>query len=218
MRGESDGKQAHAYLSGLLFLFQLPARRRRDEGVPRGLHIHQCAGSDAAAVDEALYGAGPQVAGKRGIDEHQIPGIAGLGQHDLRRAVVHLCALRVEQVQLLAQHLCRAAIELDKIHRCRAAAQGLQSECAGPGEQVQAAGTGQVELQPVEQCLPQPVARGAQSLDRREGHFAPAPAPADDAQLGYGAGAGSGLRMWGFFGHRTRIFTAEKLGGGMTVC
>ncbi len=89
------------------------------------------------------------------------------------------CAAQADQ--LLLQGARRGDRLLDEHQLLGAAGQGLEPERTGTGEQIEAASTGDVVLQPVEQGLAHPVGGGPEPRNIRETDASAAPTAADDA-------------------------------------
>ncbi len=186
--GSGGTEQAHANLARTFLLLHLPVLRQRQRCVPGCLHINQ--GARRQPVVQGGQGGLPQVGGEGRVEEDDIVGAGIAGQEIQRTLVVHPAPVGAEQLQLGAQGVGRPPVQFHKFHTCRAAGERLESQRPGARKQVQAAGARQPELQPVEQCLAQPVTGGAQALYRGELQPAPAPLTADDTELRQGLRGG----------------------------
>ncbi len=108
-------------------------------------------------------------------------GSAGTGEVALHVGRHDCATVALEVLQGLREMPRRAGIDLDENDTAGATRQSLQPERAAAGVQVQAPAAGNVHLQPVEQCLADPVRSRANRLHRREVDPAAAPRSANDA-------------------------------------
>ena len=118
-------------------------------------------------------------------------GAAGLPR---RNAKASCCATRPRSLPKVrsasAMALAAAGSGFDELHCSNAARQRFEPEGPAAGKQVQAALAGQLELQPVEQGLADPVRGRAQRAGLREMQLPPAPFATDDADFASPPGRG----------------------------
>ena len=86
-------------------------------------------------------------------------------------------------VEVLPEDLKRPEPDLDEYHVAGAAAEGLETQAAGPGEQVEDGRVADFLAEDIEKGAPHPLGRGADLFSGRTRDPASLRAPGDDSHL-----------------------------------
>ena len=169
---------------------RLPARGQRGQAC-RALifQVYKSAAFQPVAGSKLSQALRQGVLPERWIKKNKVERLAGRAQKarsaQIKHAPAHLAA---KALQLRSQRVGGSRRGLDKYDFGCAPGQGLETQCTGSGEQVQAARTGNFMLQPVEQRLADPVGCRPEGWQIGKLDSAPSPYSADDANRVAGGG------------------------------
>ncbi len=153
-------------------------RHRRFDRARR-FHVHEPAGNEARhARRQQPF---PRLLAERRIEEDDVEAPAFNGEKSSRFSAMGLERHRPEYRGRRPQRVDQRAIAVDGNGQGSSARDRFEGECAGSGVGLEAALTGQLLAQPVEQRFANPVGRWPQLRRLREAHDATAPGTADDA-------------------------------------